>query len=77
MTDLHYLPATQVVQAFRDRELSPVELVTVAIEREETVEPAINAFAETFFDQALEQACPAEARYAGKADRHGHWRVSR
>ena len=66
MTDLHYLPATQALQEFRTRELSPVELVTAVIERAEAVEPVINAFAETFFDQALEQARAAEARYGGK-----------
>jgi aspartyl-tRNA(Asn)/glutamyl-tRNA(Gln) amidotransferase subunit A len=65
MTDLHYLPATQALREFRARELSPVELVTAVIERAEAVEPVINAFAETFFDQALEQAREAEARYAG------------
>jgi len=68
MTDLHYLPATQALQAFRDRELSPVELVTAVIDRAETVEPVINAFAETFYDQALEQARAAEARYAGQGE---------
>ena len=66
MTDLHYLPATEALQAFRIRELSPVELVTAVIDRAETVEPVINAFAETFFDQALEQARAAQARYAGQ-----------
>jgi Asp-tRNA(Asn)/Glu-tRNA(Gln) amidotransferase A subunit family amidase len=66
MSDLHYLPATQALQEFRARELSPVELVTAVIERAEAVEPVINAFAETFFDQALEQARAAEARYAGQ-----------
>ena len=66
MTDLHYLPATEALQAFRTRELSPVELVTAVINRAESVEPVINAFAETFFGQALEQARTAEARYAGK-----------
>jgi aspartyl-tRNA(Asn)/glutamyl-tRNA(Gln) amidotransferase subunit A len=65
MTDLHYLPATQALRAFRARELSPVELVTAVIRRAEAVEPAINAFAETFFDQALAQAREAEARYLG------------
>ena len=54
MTDLHYLPATQALQAFRDRELSPVELVTAVIDRAEAVEPVINAFAETFYARALE-----------------------
>jgi aspartyl-tRNA(Asn)/glutamyl-tRNA(Gln) amidotransferase subunit A len=66
MTDLHYLPATQALRAFRARELSPVELVTAVIERAENVEPVINAFAETHYDQALAQARVAEARYAGK-----------
>jgi len=66
MTDLHYLPATEALQAFRTRELSPVELVTAVINRAESVEPVINAFAETFFGQALKQARAAEARYAGK-----------
>ena len=66
MSDLHYLPATQALRQFRARELSPVELVTAVIERAEAVEPVINAFAETFFDQAVEQARAAEARYAGK-----------
>src|SRR5262249_23585917 len=68
MTDLHYLPATQALRDFRARELSPVELVTAVIERAQAVEPVINAFAETFFDQALEQARAAEARYAGKGE---------
>ena len=66
MTDLHYLPATEALRLFRARELSPVELVTAVIDRAEAVEPVINAFAETFFDQALEQARAAEARYAGQ-----------
>jgi Asp-tRNA(Asn)/Glu-tRNA(Gln) amidotransferase A subunit family amidase len=66
MTDLHYLSATEALQAFRTRELSPVELVTAVIDRAEAVEPVINAFAETFFDQALKQARAAEARYAGQ-----------
>ena len=47
MTDLHYLPATQALRQFRARELSPVELVTAVIARAETVEPVINAFADT------------------------------
>lgn len=65
MSDLHYLPATEALRLFRARELSPVELITAVIDRAEQVEPAINAFAETFYDQALKQARSAEARYAG------------
>jgi aspartyl-tRNA(Asn)/glutamyl-tRNA(Gln) amidotransferase subunit A len=63
--DLAYLSATEALQLFRSRKLSPVELVGAVIERAEEVEPRINAFAEQMFDQALEQARDAEARYDG------------
>ena len=49
---------------FRSKELSPVELLRAVIARAEAVEPAINAFAESRFDEALEAAKAAEARYA-------------
>src|SRR5260370_31392262 len=52
----------------RSRDLSPVELVEAVIARAEAVEPAINAFAESRFDEALEAARAAEARYAGRGD---------
>jgi aspartyl-tRNA(Asn)/glutamyl-tRNA(Gln) amidotransferase subunit A len=65
MSDLHYLPATEALKQFRTRQLSPVELMQAIIDRAEKVEPAINAFAETFYDDALTQARAAEARYAG------------
>ncbi len=65
MTDLHYLSAAEALRLFRARELSPVELVGAVIKRAEAVEPVINAFAETFYEQALDQARAAEARYAG------------
>jgi Asp-tRNA(Asn)/Glu-tRNA(Gln) amidotransferase A subunit family amidase len=69
MTDLHYLPAAEALRLFRARELSPVELVTAVIERAEAIEPVINAFAETFYEQALDQARAAEARYASSGGR--------
>ncbi len=65
MQDLIYLPATELLRLFRARQLSPVELMVAVIERAEAVEPKINAFAERLFDEALEQARAAEARYAG------------
>ena len=65
MNDLHYLNATEALRSFRARELSPVELVQAVIDRAEKVEPTINAFAQTLYDEALEQARGAEARYAG------------
>lgn len=68
MEDLHYLSATEGLQLFRARELSPVELVQAVIDRAEKVEPTINAFAETRYEEALAQAREAEARYAGKGE---------
>ncbi len=64
MTDLHYLSATDALAKFRSKELSPVELLQAVIARAEAVEPAINAFAEPRFDEALKAASAAEARYA-------------
>jgi aspartyl-tRNA(Asn)/glutamyl-tRNA(Gln) amidotransferase subunit A len=64
MSDLHYLPATEALKLFRARKLSPVELVSAVIARAEKVEPIINAFAATLYEQALDQARAAEARYA-------------
>jgi len=65
MNDLHYLTATEALQRFRSKELSPVELMQAVIDRAQAVEPTINAFAETFYDDALEQARRAEQSYAG------------
>jgi len=65
MNDLHYMPATEALKQFKSRKLSPVELVRAVIDRATAVEPAINAFAQTFFDEALTQAKAAETRYAG------------
>jgi Asp-tRNA(Asn)/Glu-tRNA(Gln) amidotransferase A subunit family amidase len=64
MTDLHYLSAADALAKFRNKELSPVELLEAVIARAEVVEPAINAFAESRFDEALKAAKAAEARYA-------------
>ena len=65
MSDLHYMSATEALKQFKARKLSPVELVKAVIDRAAAVEPAINAFAQTFFDEAMAQARDAEARYAG------------
>lgn len=60
---LCYLTAEQALRCFRNRELSPVELMTAVINRTETVEPAINAFSFTYFEEALAAAQTAEKRY--------------
>ena len=63
MSDLHYLSATEALARFASKDLSPVELLTAVIARAEAVEPAINAFAEARFGEALAAAKAAEARY--------------
>jgi len=66
--DLHYVAATDALRMFRTKELSPVELMKAVIERAGKVEPKINAFADTHYESALDQARLAEARYTGKGD---------
>ena len=66
MSDLElcYLPATEAIARFKARTLSPVELMEAVIARAEAVEPSVNAFTYTYFDEALAAARKSEARYA-------------
>jgi amidase len=65
---MSWLSATEARARFRERTLSPVELMEATIARAEAVEPTVNAFAHTFYEQALAQARAAEARYAGRGE---------
>jgi Asp-tRNA(Asn)/Glu-tRNA(Gln) amidotransferase A subunit family amidase len=65
--DMCYLPASDALTLFRERELSPVELMKATIARVEAVDPVVNALPVRFFEQAMEAARAAEARYAGRA----------
>ncbi|KPG96030.1 amidase [Pseudomonas sp. RIT-PI-q] len=64
MSDLHYISATDALAAFKARTLSPVELMDAVIARAAEVEPTINAFYETHYEEARESAKAAEVRYA-------------
>jgi aspartyl-tRNA(Asn)/glutamyl-tRNA(Gln) amidotransferase subunit A len=68
MDDLCYLPATEALRLFRERALSPVELMEAVIARAEAVEPTVNALCVTFFDEALEVARRAEDAYMGRGE---------
>jgi Asp-tRNA(Asn)/Glu-tRNA(Gln) amidotransferase A subunit family amidase len=68
MTDLCYLSATEALRMFRERSLSPVELMEAVIARAETVEPSVNALCVTYFEEALGAARAAEASYLGRGD---------
>ena len=63
-TDLHYLSASDALRAFEKRDLSPVEFLQALIARATAVEPEINAFADTYYEDALVAARESEARYA-------------
>lgn len=60
--DLGFLPATQLAELIRTKQLSPVEYMRTLLARIETLEPRINAFAHLAADQAMDAARAAEAR---------------
>lgn len=62
--DLVYLPAHQAIARFKSRELSPVELMEATIRRAEAVKEPYRALTYTHFDEAMDAARKAEARYA-------------
>ena len=63
MDDICYLSAVEALRLYWAKKLSPVEHLQALIKRAERLEPSINAFAFTYFDEALEQARAAEAAY--------------
>jgi len=62
--DLCYMPAHEALDRFRRRELSPVDLMEATIRRAEVVKTPVNALTFTHFDEAMDRARRAEARYA-------------
>ncbi len=63
MTELCALSAAQVLDRFKSQVLSPVEYLDALIARTAAVNPVINAYTETYFEEARDQARLAEARY--------------
>jgi len=61
--ELCFLTAVEASRLFREKSLSPVELMAAVIQRSEEQEPLINAFSHRYFDQAMEQARASERRY--------------
>ena len=62
--ELCYLSASEALERFKARTLSPVELLDAQIARTQAINPALNAITYDYFDRAREQAKKAEAKYA-------------
>ena len=69
--DLIYMSATEAAALFRRRKLSPVELMSAVIERAESVEKKINAFTFKHYDEAMDLAKAAEAKFMKKGAKVG------
>lgn len=62
--DLCYTPATELAEKFRDKTLSPVDVVKNSLDRIEEVNPTLNCFCFTYADEAMEKAKDAEQAFA-------------
>lgn len=69
MTDLAYLPLSEVADLLKNRELSPVELTRHLLDRIDRVDQHLHSYHTVLADRALEQARRAEAEIARGAYR--------
>jgi aspartyl-tRNA(Asn)/glutamyl-tRNA(Gln) amidotransferase subunit A len=60
--DLGFLPATQLAELIRTRQISPVESMSALLDRITALEPKVNAFVHLAADQAMDAARAAEAK---------------
>ncbi len=63
MTPIHYLSATDLVSAYAEKKLSPVEVTRHVLDRIECVDRKLNAFCLVDSDAALRDARDSEARW--------------
>lgn len=63
MIDLHWMTATQLVAAYRGKELSPVEVAEYLLGRIEALDARINAMCLIDAETTLDQARASEARW--------------
>ena len=62
-SELCYLPALDLRDRYRRRELSPVEVTAAVLDRIDALQPRLNAFVTVTRDRALQQAQAAERAY--------------
>ncbi len=71
MTDLHYLSATEVLDAFRARELSPVEVLDAVSARADATEPTVNCLLERDHEDLTAAARPQPTATPARASPRG------
>ncbi len=64
MSEIAFLPATELLRLYRSRDLSPVEATEAALRQITRYNPQVNAFCLVDEKSALSQARDSEARYA-------------
>ena len=62
-SDVCYLTASELVERFRRRELSPVEVARAVLDRIDALNPSLNAFVTVTHERAMADARKAEAAY--------------
>ena len=60
---MYYLSATEALSKFKNKTLSPVELIKAVIDRSEKVNSKINAHNFTFYEKAIEAAKVSENKF--------------
>ncbi len=65
--DIVYLSATELLDRYRSRQVSPVEVTRAVIDRIERMNPAVNAFCWVDADSALDVARASESRWQSGA----------
>ncbi len=70
-TPLSWLSATDLLRLYRDRKISPVEVVSDLLARIPDSADSLNAICFTYGDEALDEARKSEARYMSSAQNTG------
>ncbi len=68
--ELCFASATDLLQRFKSKVLSPTDLAATLIKRAEEIKPSNNPYADTFFDQAIDEAKLSEHRYQNGTAMH-------
>lgn len=65
--DICYLSAVELIDRFKSRQLSPLEVLEALITRIDAINPSINALADQYLDEAREKAKYAETRFLSRS----------